>query len=66
MPLIELTESERTGESVEVVALLLNDKTFVTWVCKVRGPLLGQHQSVSHIIIIMERRLNLNQLEKGG
>lgn len=45
MQLIELTESERTGENVEVVALLLNDKTFVTWVCKVRGDLQGQHQS---------------------
>lgn len=35
MQLIELAESERTAESLEVVALLLNDKTFVTWVCKV-------------------------------
>lgn len=45
MQLIELTESERTGENVEDVTLLLNDKTFVTWVCKVRGDLQGQHQS---------------------
>lgn len=45
MQLIELTESERTGENVDVVAPSLNDKTFVTWVCKVRGDLQGHYQS---------------------
>ena len=31
----------RVRESLEVVAQLLNDKTFATWVCKVRAPLPG-------------------------
>lgn len=41
MQLIELTESEWTGENAEVVALLLSDKTFVIWMCKMRGPSVG-------------------------